>query len=82
MDSRHTLVIVLIIAVIGIGFYDFASPFEKCKRVYLENKSLYDVRDQVNWNIGKCENRAVGNQITLPTPNASPITSKCEVRLV
>jgi len=28
MDSRHPLVIVLVIAVIGIGYYYFASPFE------------------------------------------------------
>tara|TARA_B110000046_G_C12909769_1_gene362311 strand:+ start:743 stop:898 length:156 start_codon:yes stop_codon:yes gene_type:complete len=48
MDSRHTLVIVLIIALIEIGFYDFASPFENCQREYLENKNLYDVRAQVN----------------------------------
>ena len=40
MDSRHTLVIVLIIALIEIGFYDFASPFENCQREYLENKNL------------------------------------------
>jgi len=32
MDSRHPLVIVLVIAMIGIGFYYIASPYENCKR--------------------------------------------------
>jgi hypothetical protein len=30
--TRHPLVIVLVIAVIGIGFYYYASPYENCKR--------------------------------------------------
>ena len=40
MDSRHPLVIVLVIAVIGVGFYYIASPYENCMR---EN-SGYGVR--------------------------------------
>ena len=32
MNSRHPLVIVLVIAVIGIGFYYVASPYENCMR--------------------------------------------------
>ena len=30
--TRHPLVIVLVIAVIGIGFYYYASPYENCTR--------------------------------------------------
>jgi|TARA_B110000046_G_C12909769_1_gene362310 hypothetical protein len=32
MDSRNPLVIVLIIALIAIGFHYIASPYENCKR--------------------------------------------------
>jgi hypothetical protein len=48
MDSRHPLVIVLVIAVIGIGFYYNASPYENCKR---EAHSKYSESEPISLKI-------------------------------
>ena len=54
MDSRHPLVIVLVIAVIGIGFYYYASPYENCMRKKIETSRGMDITQTVcnaksNW---------------------------------
>ena len=52
MDSHHTLVLVLVIAVIGIGFYYFSSTYENCKREYMASITAHDTDSKISYIMG------------------------------
>ena len=57
MDSRHPLVIVFVIAVIGIGFYYYASPYENCQREYGVKKA-FGLAGKFHFYIEKCREQS------------------------
>ena len=52
MDRRHPLVIALVIAVIGIGFCYFSSPYENCKREYMASIMAHDTDSKISYIMG------------------------------